>query len=172
MAQQITLRPSDVVVACQLALTPSAQFTPLANATGLSTGECHNSVRRLRFARLIPADERRPSIELLHRFLVEGAPFAFPAMLGPQTIGVPTAHSAPPFRGIVESFEGFVWPDADGTGRGQSIVPLFPGAPNLPRRNDSLYDLLAIVDAIRAGSTRVRILAAGLLGDRLNAASK
>ncbi len=172
MAQQITLRPSDVVVACQLALTPSAQFTALANATGLSTGECHNAVRRLRLARLIFPDERRPSIELLHRFLIEGAPFAFPAILGPHTIGVPTVHSAPPFRGIVESSDGFVWPDVDGTGRGQSIVPLFPGAPYLPLRNASLYDLLAIVDAIRAGSTRVRTLAAALLADRLKAAQK
>jgi hypothetical protein len=73
---------------------------------------------------------------------------------------------------LVESSESFVWPDADGTVRGQSIVPLFPSASKLPARNASLYELLTIVDAIRAGSTRTRKLAADLLADRLNAAAK
>ncbi len=172
MVRQITLRPSDVVVACQLGLTPSAQFNALAESTGLSVGECHNAVRRLRYSRLILPDERRPSIELLHGFLVEGAPFAFPAMFGAATIGVPTAHSSPAFHGLVESPEKFVWPDADGTGRGQSIVPLFPAAPKLATRNAALYELLTIVDAVRAGSTRTRKLAADLLATRLSAGAK
>jgi hypothetical protein len=171
MGLQLTLRPSDIVVACQLALTPSAQFSALAESTGLSTGECHNAVRRLRFARLILPDARRPSIDLLHQFLVEGVPFAFPAMLGAPTVGVPTAHSSPVFRELVESSEGYVWPDADGAARGQSFIPLFPGAANLPSRNAPLYDLLTIIDAVRAGSARIRKIAADLLADRLSAKS-
>src|SRR5271170_7933511 len=141
MTKQPTLRPSDLVVACQLAITPGAQFVPLAAATGLSAGECHNAVSRLRLARLLLADERRPPIEILHRFLVEGAPFAFPAILGAPTVGVPTAHSSPPFHAIVEPSEEFVWPYAEGTTRGYSLVPLFPGAPALPRTNPPLYEL-------------------------------
>ena len=141
------------------------------NATGLSVGECHNAVRRLRFARLILPDERRPSLELLHGFLVDGAPFAFPAMLGASAIGVPTMLSSPAFRGLVESSENVVWPDADGTARGQSMVPLFPGASKLAIQNAPLYELLTIVDAIRAGSTRTRKLAADLLATHLGAAA-
>jgi hypothetical protein len=172
MAQQITLRPSDVVVACQLALSPAAQFVPLAYSTGLSVGECHNAVRRLRIARLLLPDDRRPPTELLHQFLVHGATFAFPAMLGAPAVGVPTGISSPAFRAIAESSEGFVWPDADGTVRGQSVVPLFPAATNLPGRNPSLYDLLTIVDAIRIGSARIRKIAADLLTDRLSNSAK
>jgi len=168
MSKQPTLRPSDLIVACQLAITPAAQFIKLAEATGLSAGECHNAVRRLRLARLILADERRPSCEILHQFLVHGAPFAFPAVLGTPTIGISTAHSSPAFRAIVEATEGFVWPHADGTARGQSLIPLFPGAPKLPGRNQPLYELLTIIDALRVGTTRVRKVAAELLAERLS----
>jgi hypothetical protein len=172
MAAQVTLRPSDLVVVCQLAIAPAAQFVALAEATGLSTGECHNAVRRLRYARLILPIERRPVIELLHQFLVHGAPFAFPPMMGASTIGVPTAHSSPAFRGIVESSEGIVWPHADGTGRGRSLTPLFPGASNLVDSNPRLYELLSVVDAVRAGTTRIRKIAVELLADRLGSAAE
>jgi hypothetical protein len=167
MPRQPTLRPSDVIVSCQLTITPAAHFQQLAQSTGLSAGECHNAVRRLRLARLVITDERRPSSELLHEFLVHGVPFAFPPILGAQTIGVPTAHSSPAFREIVESMEGFVWPYADGAARGQSLIPLFPGAPALPGRNARLYELLTIIDALRVGTTRVRKTAAALLAERL-----
>ena len=168
MPKQPTLRPSDLVVACQLAITPYAQFAGIAEATGLSVGECHNAVRRLRLASLILADERRPSSEILGHFLAQGAPFAFPPVLGAPTIGVATAHSSPAFKTILESTERFVWPYADGTSRGHSLIPLFPGAPALSGRNQPLYELLTIIDAIRVGTTRVRTLAADLLRERLS----
>jgi hypothetical protein len=164
---QPTLRPNDLVIACQLALTPNAQFKAVAKATGSSAGECHNAVRRLRLSRLILAAERRPPGELLHQFLVQGAPFAFPAIVGPDIIGVPTAHSAPPFHGIVSSTSDFVWPHADGIARGQSIIPLFPGAPLLAVGNPALYELLTLIDALRVGTTRVRTIAAYLLRQRM-----
>lgn len=167
MAKQPTLRPSDIVVACQLAITAEAKFLEIANSTGISAGECHNAVRRLRLARILLAGERRPAGEVLHLFLVDGAPFAFPPVLGPQTIGTPTAQSAQVFRSVLDSPDGFVWPDAAGAARGQSLIPLFPGAPLLSVRNEPLYDLLAIVDALRIGTTRVRALASELLAERL-----
>lgn len=167
MAKQPTLRPSDLVVACQLAITPAAKFLQVANSTGLSAGECHNAVRRLRLARIILATERRPAIEILHQFLIHGAPFAFPPVLGLKTIGTATAHSAPAFSALIESSDGFVWPDASGTARGQSLTPLFPGASSLPVRNNALYEMLSIVDALRVGTARVRKIAADLLRERL-----
>lgn len=168
MAKQTTLRPSDIVVACQLTLTPEAHFLQLTQSTGLSTGECHNAVRRLRQARIVLADDRRPAADVLAAFLVNGVPFAFPSIIGPATIGTPTAHSAPPFASIVESPDRFVWPEAGGADRGQSLVPLFPGAPALVGSNPALYDLLAIIDALRVGTTRIRRIAAELVAERLS----
>jgi hypothetical protein len=166
MPKQPTLRPSDIVVALQLTLDHLAQFKQLAESTGLSAGECHNAVRRLRLSQLVLSDERRSSSETLHEFLVHGVPFAFPAVVGAGTIGVATAHSSPAFQGIIESPDHFVWADADGGVRGRSLIPLFPGAPALPPRNQPLYELLTIVDALRAGTTRVRKIAAELLASR------
>jgi hypothetical protein len=165
--KQITLRPSDVVVALQLALTPGAQFKNIAESTAISAGECHNAVRRLRLSLLLLPDERRPSVDALHEFLVHGAPYAFPPVLGPQLPGLPTAHASPVFTGIVESGDVYVWPHADGPARGQSLIPLHPGASLLPSLNEPLYDLLSIADALRVGTTRVRKIAADLLRARL-----
>jgi len=148
-------------------MTPAEQFSGLAKLTGLSVGECHNAVRRLRLARLVLVDERRPALEVLRRFLVEGVPFAFPPMIGPDSIGVATAHSAPAFRDLVGSSGGFVWPSADGNSRGQSLTPLYPGATELEGRNRPLYDLLTMVDAARVGTSRIRKLAGELLAERL-----
>jgi hypothetical protein len=167
MQKQPTLRPSDVVVACQLALVPEAQFANIALMTGLSAGECHNAVRRLRVARLVLADERRPAREVFHRFLIEGAPFAFPPVIGRDSIGVATAHSAPVFRDLVGSSGGFVWPAAEGTESGQAVTPLYPGAIDLVARNPPLYDLLTIIDAARVGTSRILKIASELLADRL-----
>jgi hypothetical protein len=168
MIKQPTLRPSDIVVACQLALTPEAKFISMAEYTGISAGECHNAVRRLRLAHILLSSERRPATEILHSFLVHGAPFAFPAVLGHSTIGVLTAHSAPSFHLSVETAERIVWPHADGKARGQSLIPLFPAAPALSSTNPPLYDLLTIIDALRVGMTRVRKVAAELLAERLS----
>ena len=165
--RQPTLRPSDVVVACQLAATPAARFTQLAEQIGLSAGECHNAVRRLGMAGLLSPGSRRPVTDLFVRFLVHGVPHAFPAVVGPAATGVPTAQSAPVFAGKVAVDEGFVWPDADGTARGLALLPLFPRAAATATRNPRLYDLLAAIDALRVGHARERKIAEELLQERL-----
>jgi hypothetical protein len=168
--RQTSLKPIDIVVALQLAITPSAQFKAISKSTAISVGECHNAVRRLRLSQLVLPDERRPSVEALYEFLVHGAPFAFPPLLGASLPGVPTAHSSPAFHGILESADVVVWPHADGAARGQSLLPLYPAAALLPRINPPLYELLSIVDALRIGSTRLRKVAAELVVARFDAA--
>jgi len=167
MAKQITIRPSDIVVALQLAINPRSHFQSIAESAAISAGECHNAVRRLRLASIILADERRPSTDALHEFLVHGAAYAFPPIVGAVLPGMPTAHSSPAFAAILESSDAYVWPDAEGSARGQSLLPLYPGATDLPRRNQPLYELLTITDALRVGTTRIRKVAAELLHTRL-----
>ncbi|MFI5231203.1 MAG: MarR family transcriptional regulator [Gemmatimonadales bacterium] len=151
----------------QLTLTPSAQFKALSTNTAISTGECHNAVRRLRLAELLHVEERRPTQDALHEFIVHGVPYAFPATRGPAAPGVVTAHASPAFRGIVDSPDVIVWAYADGSARGDSLIPIYPAAPTLPDLNPALYELLTIVDALRVGTTRLRKVAAELLASRL-----
>jgi hypothetical protein len=66
---------------------------------------------------------------------------------------MPTAHAAPPLN-LVFSADAEpppVWPDADGTVRGIEFSPLYKSVPQAAKRDAKLYQLLALVDAIRAG---------------------
>lgn len=165
--KQICLRPQDLAVALELALHPNMAFVPLAAATGLSTGEAHGAVKRLRLARLLAPDERRVQKKSLLEFVTGGVPYAFPAEPGAVTRGVPTAASAPPLAQEFSSVDAMVWPSAEGEQRGESVTPLYPRAPELVTRNPELYQLLALVDALRVGRARERQRAKELLTMRL-----
>lgn len=166
-ARQTSLRPHDVAVALELTLSPREGYEPLAKAVGLSLSEAHAAVQRLTLARLLAPDERRIVSSTLLDFLVAGVPHAFPAELGPETRGIPTAHSARPLAEEIRSEDTVVWPSADGTARGQSLIPLYPKATKLPVTNPELYELLTVVDALRIGRARERKRAKEILQKRL-----
>ena len=65
--------------------------------------------------------------QALLRFLVNGVPYAFPASLQATTRGVPTAWAAPVLsQRLVANEPPPVWPDPEGTVRGQAVKPLYP----------------------------------------------
>jgi len=165
-----SLRPHDVAVVLQLALTPRSSYRALAHAVGLSQGEVHNAVKRLAFARLIRQDTRAVHRGALLEFLAGGVPYAFPAAPGPETRGVPTAHAGPSLAGDFPDAAPVVWPAVDGQHRGAAVEPLYAGAPGTFRHNPELYDLLTLVDALRIGRSRDRLRARSLLQNRLMAA--
>jgi hypothetical protein len=74
---------------------------------------------------------------------------------------MPTGASAPALR---ENFSpdgtDFVWPFTGGTVRGIALYPLYPSVPVAAQADTKLYDVLTLVDAIRAGAARERELAA------------
>lgn len=165
-----SLRPHDVAVALQLALTPALSYRALAQAVGLSQGEVHNAVKRLAFARLVRQDTRAVHRGALLEFLTGGVPYAFPAEPGPETRGVPTAHAGPSLAADFPDAAPVVWPSVDGRHRGAAVEPLYAGAADTLRHNPELYDLLTLVDALRIGRARERLRARDLLKDRLTAA--
>lgn len=60
-----------------------------------------------------------------------------------------------------------MWADPKGDTRGQEFRPLYKTAPAAARRDPALYEVLALVDAIRGGRSRERLLAFELLAERL-----
>ena len=168
---QPSLRPLDLAVALHLALRSEDGFESMAEVLGIGLGSAHRSVQRLMSAGLVLPHRRAVSPSALHEFLVHGARFAFYPVHGPETEGVPTAHSGPPLRDQIESGRAIVWPSAEGTVRGDSLAPLYDGAPQLARTAPELYELLTLVDAIRVGRARERKLAAEALGARLKGAA-
>lgn len=157
---QPTLRPADVVVAVQLSLNPGLSYAALANRVELSTGEVHNAVKRLQKSRIVRPGSREVSRNRLQEFLLHGVQYAFPPELGPETRGVPTAHAAPLLAAEFGTDAMIIWPFVDGSERGQSLTPLYPGAPKLKRSNVELYTILTLIDALRIGQSRERKRAA------------
>lgn len=165
------LKPQDVAVALQLLLTPEATYAALSAATGLSQGEVHNAVRRLRGARLVLANAQQVHHAALLEFLGSGVAYAFPAEAGAESRGVPTAHSAGALSAEFGASDPLVWPSLAGRVRGASVVPLYAAAPTTAAHNPALYELLALVDAVRLGRARERARAKQLLRERLMSAS-
>ena len=61
-----------------------------------------------------------------------------------------------------------VWADPEGKVRGEALEPLYPSVPRAARADEALYELLALVDAVRAGRARERELAVAALRKRLS----
>jgi hypothetical protein len=86
---------------------------------------------------------------------------------------MPTSYAALPLRELIQREEAKdlppVWPDPEGKVRGYALEPLFRNVPYAARQDQQLYELLALVDALREGRARERNLAATELGRRLEA---
>lgn len=163
-------KPQDIVVVLKLALAASRpSYADLAADLGMSASEVHAAVRRLGEARLLDPETQEVRREALRNFLVHGVPHAFPARTREITRGLPTAWAAPAFAGKISTGDQLppVWPDPDGQVQGASVQPLYSSVPHAVRRDSALYDLLALVDALRLGRARERAMAEKELGQRL-----
>jgi len=163
------IKAQDIVVALKLIkAAPEQSFAELGKSVGLSASEAHGCVRRLIESRLVEPDSRRVIRRSLLRFLLHGVPFAFPAGLREITRGLPTAWGAPVLRDHFSTEEAPpVWPDPEGVVRGQSVKPLYPSVVKAAQLDPELYDMLALVDALRLGRARDRKLAEQELEKRL-----
>lgn len=168
------LKPQDVVVLLKLVAIGSEPWTfqRLAVELSVSQSEVHAGVRRAVAARLMSdasTASGRPVREALLEFLVHGVKYAFPPERGGLTRGVPTGYAAPPLNKLIvgSSDPPPVWPYAEGSVRGLAFTPLYPSVPAAALKDPLLYELLALVDAIRDGRARERNLAAKELESRL-----
>jgi hypothetical protein len=174
MVQMMTiLKPQDILVMLKLVALGQQpwSYAWLAVSLGMSPSQLHSAVQRALVAQLAvkKGDIITPHIRNLEEFLVHGLRYVFVADLGRPTRGIPTAYAAPPLdQHFAESTElPPVWPDPEGTARGVAFSPLYKLAPQAARSDHALYELLALVDAIRGGRARERDLAIKELKNRL-----
>lgn len=165
------LKPQDIVVLMKLHLWREKgwKHTQLAEALGLSQSEISFSLERCRLSELIDTSKKRVMRKSLLEFLLHGVRYVFPTQPGAVVNGVPTAHSASPLKRRILSApdDQYVWPWRDGDIRGQSIQPLYENAPIAALKDSALHELLALVDALRAGRARERTIAQDEIGKRL-----
>lgn len=164
------LKPQDILVLLKLATGhPSWTFDSLAHELGLSASAIHRSLQRAEAANLYDGRRRKIKASQLLEFLSHGLQYVYPAEWSGEARGRPTAWGAPPLAGkLVPSSSPPVWPDANGKARGIALKPLHPSVPGAAGEDERLWELLALVDAIRIGNARERNLAVRELKKRLN----
>jgi len=167
------LKPQDIYVVLKLVVLKNEPWPMqrIGESLGLSASRVHDSIQKLLKASLIRKDKGYKVISAnLKEFLLHGIRFVFVPDMGEPCRGMPTASFAPPLK--KEFFEPHdlphVWPDPEGEVRGISFSPLHKHAPKGARNDAELYELLALVDAIRGGRARERKMAVEQLKQRLS----
>ncbi len=167
------LKPQDVLVVLKLVAMGQKpwSYARLGVMLGMSPSQLHSAVRRALVAQLAvrKGDMIVANTRNLEEFLVHGLRYVFVPERGEMTRGMLTGYAAPPLSGHIAPSEEPppVWPDPDGDVRGLSFSPLYSLAPAAARSDSSLYELLALVDAIRGGRAREREIASRELKKRL-----
>lgn len=165
------MRPQDVVILLKLSTIKSElwRMQDIASSLQISASEVSESLQRSAQARLVSDNKRTIFSVSFLEFLIYGLKYVFPVAPGSVVRGIPTAHSAPPLNQtiVASATDNYVWADSKGTIRGQAIVPLYKTVPKIALENPALYELLALVDAIRVGKAREVKLAIDELSKRL-----
>ena len=165
------LKPQDILVLLKLIVLRDTiwSYPMLAKSLFMSQSEVHASIQRAEAACLFDRHRSRVLRSSLFEFLVHGLKYAFPATRGGSTRGIPTGYAAPPLNRLIHGASGDppVWPDPDGEVRGYELSPLYRSVPKAVAVDPELYELLALVDAIREGRAREATLAIEELKSRL-----
>lgn len=145
----------------------------LAASLGVSKSEVSSSLKRSISSGLAVNDRMtnfpKANTRALLDFIYYGLKYVFPVRPGEIVRGIPTSFAAPVLEGEIMTAGEFiyVWPDARGKRKGQHIPPLFKTVPYAVKKDRSLYELLALVDAIRLGTIRESKIAKQRLEERL-----
>src|SRR5438034_4855873 len=170
----MALKSQDVSVVLKIVSAGSRlPYSQLASELVMSPSEAHACVKRAQASHLLhgPALHNRPNVAALEEFLVHGLKYAFPAEHGEVTRGIPTSYAAEPLKSEVSMSNDLppVWRWHEGNTRGVGFEPLYKSVPQAALRDSKLYQLLALVDAIRDGRARERKIAERDLVHRLRA---
>jgi predicted transcriptional regulator len=164
------MRPQDLVVLLKIVSLKQRPWktTDLAEQLSISQSEISQALTRNRTAGFLDDSKRGVHRHALLEFLIHGVRYVYPQKPGALVRGIPTAHSAPPLSTMIQANGSvYVWPDAEGNMRGEGIEPLYPTLPGAAKLDPELYELAALVDAIRVGKTRERDLAGRELNKRI-----
>ncbi len=168
------LKGEDVVVLLKLTtVQPPWTVRSLESDLAIPRSVIQRSLVRLAGSRLYMPQLRRANLARSEEFLVHAVQYCFPAVLGGETRGIPTAWAARPLSDELAPYDDLppVWPDALGDHRGLTLQPLHRSATEIARRDPYLAGSLALIDGLRVGDARVRNLADELLRARLNASN-
>jgi len=144
-------------------------YPALSHELSMSSSEVHAGVKRAAAARLMDMQRKIPVKSNLLEFLIHGVKYAYPPDRGGLARGIPTGYAAPPLKTLIIQLDEPppVWPDPEGPVRGYEFSPLFSAVPAACKVDPKLYEVLALVDAIRDGRAREREIAVKEIQSRI-----
>ncbi|MBI3295883.1 MAG: MarR family transcriptional regulator [Deltaproteobacteria bacterium] len=165
------IKPQDILVLLKIVAMAKLPWkqSEVADELGISRAEVCHALDRCAGVGLLDEEKRMPQKAALLEFIQYGLKYVFPAKPGPLCRGIPTSHSASPLSKKIVSDPGdsYVWPSPNGAMRGQEIEPLYPSVATVDfKKAPKLYEMLALVDAIRVGRVRERKIAVEELSKR------
>ena len=169
MKEHKGMRPQDICILLKIIAKGEESWfnKDLAYELDISNSEISESLYRSVQAQLIGEDKKEVFRNNLMEFLQYGLKYVFPETPGAIGRGVPTAHSAPPLGSKIGGEENYIWADAEGQLRGLVVRPLYGSMPMAAKKDPKLYELLALVDALRLGRAREQQLAIEELKKRI-----
>ncbi|MDC8000278.1 hypothetical protein POV26_04475 [Aequorivita todarodis] len=170
MKRHSGMRPHDILILLKILAKGKEQWymKDLANELYISQSEVSESLNRSVMAGLIASNKKRLLTSAIQEFIFYGIKYVYPQKPGAMVRGVPTAHSAMPLAKNIQSNQKYVWPYSQGDQRGFAVEPLHPNVPKACLEDEKLYELLALLDAIRLGNVREQKMAMDELKLRLN----
>ena len=162
------MKPQDLVILLKIIVLENKKWKAMdiASSLFLSQSEVSKALERLVFSGLIDESKKYPAKNALYDLLVSAAKYIFPVKPGGIIKGIPTSHSASPLNKKIISDRGYVWPYVEGKQKVESIEPLYKNLPKAALNDQALYELLALVDALRIGKTREQKIAKEILKKR------
>ena len=165
------LKPQDILIMLKLVVRDGSEWSypALSHELSMSVSEVHAGVKRAAAARLMDMHRKFPVKRNLLEFLIHGVKYAYPPDRGGLTRGIPTGYAAPPLNALIVQPDEPppVWPDPEGPERGFEFSPLFSAVPAACKVDPKLYEVLALVDAIRDGRARERKIAVKEIQSRI-----
>ncbi|MGI8945798.1 MAG: hypothetical protein ACR2GL_06120 [Thermoleophilaceae bacterium] len=172
---RLVVKPSDIfVLAGVLAYREDWTFRALAAELHAPHAAVQRALSRAQAAGLYQPDRQRVNLPSFGEFAVHAIRFVAPVALGAIVPGVPAAWAAEPMVGKIRSSGQElppVWPSAHGRVRGQALEPLHRSAPEAVASWPVLGRYLALLDSLRGGDPRVRVVAARLLAREIETAA-
>jgi len=165
------MRPQDLLVLIKIFFWPYGKWTiyEIAESIFISKSEVSNAIRRMKKADLFDSVTNRVKSKNLSNFLINGVKYVFPAVPGKITNGIPTAYSAPPIskKTIDPNSPIIVWPYKKSFIKGPQITPIYKSVPQVALQDAKLYELFALIDALRIGKARELEIAKEEISNRL-----
>ena len=155
------LKAQDTLLAIKYwALKRSGQTSSvrsIAEHTGISASEVSKGTKRLVLSRLVVEREGSVFAEsgALLEWLKFGVRYAYPQESIGYGRGMPTSWNCPLLISeMMPPNPPLVWADPSGKEEGAFVKPLHDSVPYAAANDELLYEVMALVDAIRGGKPR------------------